>query len=265
MSVIGVYSIKGGVGKTATAVNTAYLAAEEGYRTLVWDLDPQAAATFYFRVRPKVKGGGKGLMRGTEALDAAVKGTDFENLDLLPGDFSLRNLDLVLDDTKKPTKQLARLLEPLSRLYDYIFLDCPPSISLVSENIFRACDSILVPLIPTTLSARTLHQLDDFLRAHGKSGGPRLLPLFTMVDRRRRLHLEIMEQLTAEYPGILATRIPYASEVERMGVHRMPLFGYAPAAAAAKAYRALWQEVKAHMETDGLARTARGRSSDLKL
>jgi len=260
LRVIGVYSIKGGVGKTATAVNTAYLAAEEGYRTLVWDLDPQAAATFYFRVRPKVKGGGRALVRGDRGLDALVKGTDFENLDLLPGDFSLRNLDLVLDGTKKPTKQLARLLEPLSHLYDYIFLDCPPSISLVSENVFRACDSLLVPLIPTTLSARTLHQLEDFLRGHDKLGEPRLLPLFTMVDRRRRLHLELMEQLTAAYPGILATHIPYASEVERMGIHRTPIFAFAPAAAAAKAYRALWQEVKAQTGAVGGA-CAGGRTA----
>jgi len=122
LTVIGVYNIKGGVGKTATAINLAYLAAEEGQRTLVWDLDPQVAATYYFRIRPKVEGGGKALIRGKHALDAMVKGTDFENLGLLPADFSFRNLDLALEDAKQPTKQLSRLLMPLGEEYDYIFL-----------------------------------------------------------------------------------------------------------------------------------------------
>lgn len=244
MKIIGVYNIKGGVGKTATAVNTAYLAAEEGNRTLVWDLDPQAAATYYFRVKPKVKGGGKALVRGKRELDSVVKGTDFENLDLLPADFSFRNMDLVLEDAKKPTKRLSRLLKPLSEEYDYIFLDCPPSISLVSENIFRASDAILVPMIPTTLSARTLHQLMDFLDGHAQLGELRVKPFFSMVDRRKRLHLDLMERLPEQYPGILDTCIPYASDVERMGLNRMPLIAYAPSTAAAKAYRALWDEVK---------------------
>ncbi|MEA3274879.1 MAG: AAA family ATPase [Pseudomonadota bacterium] len=245
MRIIGVYNIKGGVGKTATAINVAYLAAGEGNRTLVWDLDPQAAATYYFRVKPKVKGGGKALVRGKRELDSVVKGTDFENLDLLPADFSFRNMDLVLEDAKKPTKQLTRLLKPLSEEYDYIFLDCPPSISLVSENIFRAADALLVPMIPTTLSERTLHQLLDFLDGHASLSELRVMPFFSMVDRRKRLHTDLVQQLPESYPSMLATSIPYASEIERMGLHRMPLPAYAPSNRAAGAYRALWEEVKA--------------------
>jgi chromosome partitioning protein len=124
------------------------------------------------------------------------------------------------------------------------FLDCPPSISLVSENIFRASDAILVPMIPTTLSARSLGQLMEFLEGHARLERLPVMPLFTMVDRRKRLHLELMELLRVQYPEILGTPIPYASEVERMGVHRMPLPAYAPSNAATKAYRALWDEVK---------------------
>ena len=90
MKVFAIYNIKGGVGKTASSVNLAYLSALEGARTLVWDLDPQGAATFYFRVKPKVKGGGKKLIEGTGNLDPRIRGTDFDNLDLLPADFSYR-------------------------------------------------------------------------------------------------------------------------------------------------------------------------------
>jgi len=249
MKIIGSYNIKGGVGKTATAVNLAYAAAREGKRTLVWDLDPQGAATYYFRVKPKVKGGGKALVKGKREIDGLVKGTDFECLDLLPADFSYRNMDLVLEDNKKPTKQLLRLLRPLSEEYDFIFLDCPPSISLVSENIFRAADVLLVPLIPTTLSARTLDQLLEFLKGHAALGDMTLMPFFSMVDRRKRLHTDLVEQLPEQYPGFLKTAIPYAADVERMGVHRMPLAAYAPSNAAAKAYDALWREVNASLWT----------------
>jgi cellulose biosynthesis protein BcsQ len=244
MRIVGSYNIKGGVGKTAAAVNLAYSAAREGKRTLIWDLDPQGAATYYFRVKPKVKGGGKALVRGKRELDDLVKGTDFENLDLLPADFSYRNMDLVLEDNKKPTKRLLRLLRPLSEAYDLIFLDCPPSISLVSENVFRAADVLLVPMIPTTLSARTLAQLTEFIQGHGGLGGVVVMPFFSMVDRRKRLHLDLMEQLPREHPQMLATSIPYASEVERMGLHRMPVAAYAPSNPAALAYAALWEEIR---------------------
>jgi chromosome partitioning protein len=246
MRIFGVYNIKGGVGKTASAINLAYLSALEGYRTLVWDLDPQAAATFYFRVRPRVKGGGRKMIQGKRDIDDLVKGTDFENLDLLPADFSYRNMDLILGEAKKPAKQLLRLLSPLSREYDRIFLDCPPSISLVSENIFRAADALLIPSIPTTLSMRTYEQLLEFLDGH-KVHGVEMMPFFSMVDRRKRMHLQIMEELPQRHPEVLDTYIPYASDVERMGVHRAPVGDFAANSPAGRAYSRLWEEVKGRL------------------
>ncbi len=172
MRIYATYNIKGGVGKTTTAVNLAYLAAEAGQRTVLWDLDPQGAASFMFRVKPRVKGGGKAIIRGKRPLDDAIKGTDFDNLDLIPADFTYRNMDLLLDpgDSKpgdtpggKPARKLGKLLSPLADEYDAVFLDCPPSVSLVSENVLYAADVIVVPLIPTTLSVRTLEQLSDFI------------------------------------------------------------------------------------------------------
>ena len=245
MKIVGVYNIKGGVGKTATAVNLGYLASRQGLRTLIWDLDPQGAASFYFRIKPKVKGGGKGLIKGKRELDELVKGTDFEDLDLLPADFSYRHMDLALEDSKRPTKQLLRLLRPLSEEYDLVLLDCPPSISLVSENIFRAADLLLVPTIPTTLSARTLQQLHQFISANHKQFTARVLPFFSMADQRKRMHQELMAQLPKRYPDMLQSIIPQASDVERMGSERAPVGRYAGSGKAAKAYRALWEELRA--------------------
>ena len=164
MRVYATYNIKGGVGKTSTAVNLAYLAAASGRRVLLWDLDPQGAATFLFRVKPRVKGGGRGLVSGKRPIDDAVKATDFDNLDLLPADFSYRNMDLELDDARKRTHRLDQLLSGMADDYDIAFLDCPPSVSLVSENVLRAADVLLVPLIPATLSLRTYDPADPFRR-----------------------------------------------------------------------------------------------------
>ncbi|MBV9002333.1 MAG: AAA family ATPase, partial [Solirubrobacterales bacterium] len=123
--VLASYNIKGGVGKTSAAVNLAYLAARDGATTLLWDLDPQGASTYLLRVRPKVKGGGRRLVRGKTDATARIKGTDYERLDLLPADFSYRHMDLHLDAAKRPTRRLARVLAPLAPDYDYVFLDCP--------------------------------------------------------------------------------------------------------------------------------------------
>ena len=196
MKIFATYNIKGGVGKTATAVNLGYLAARDGYRVLLWDLDPQGAASFLFRIKPRVKGGGKALIHGTRPLDAAIKGTDYDGLDLLPADFTYRNLDLLLDAAKRPERRLASLLAPLKSEYDAVFLDCPPSISLLSESVLHAADLLLVPLIPTTLSVRTLDQLTEFV-AGFNGHRPDVLAFFSMIDRRKRLHL----QIAAELPG----------------------------------------------------------------
>ncbi len=248
MKILALYSIKGGVGKTSSAVNLAYNAALAGHRTLVWDLDPQGASTYYFRIKPKIKGGSKDLIAGKRDLDDLIKGTDFANLDLIPADFSFRNLDLLLDDKKHPTQQLKKRLSPLAKDYDFVFLDCPPNISLLSEAVFKAADVLLSPVIPTTLSLRTLAQLNAFINDNGFKN-TRLIPFFSMVDRRKTLHKAIMGEVLADYPDMLKTAVPYASEIERMGLERKPLPAYKDKSRAADAYSELWQEILTQMKT----------------
>lgn len=242
MKIIASYNIKGGVGKTTTTVNLAFLAAASGYKTLVWDLDPQGASSYYFRIKPKIKGGSKDLIAGKRELDRLIKGTDFDNLHLLPADFSFRNLDLVLDAGKKPTMRLHKLLKPLADEYDFIFLDCPPNISLLSEAVFVAADALLSPIIPTTLSLRTLEQLKSFIHDN-ELKNLKLIPFFSMADKRKKMHLNLMEIMCEQHPEILTTIIPYSSEIEKMGIRRMPLAGYSTKGHAIEAYQQLWQEV----------------------
>jgi chromosome partitioning protein len=248
--VLATYNIKGGVGKTSAAVNLAYLASRDGLRTLLWDLDPQGGSTYLFRVKPKVRGGGDKLVRLKSDVEKLIKGTDHPGLDLLPADFSYRHMDLALDRFKRPTRRLARVLEPLSGEYDWVFLDCPPSVSLVSESVFEAADVVLVPIVPATLSARTIGQLDELVAdaRKGHKRGPQVLGFFSMVDGRKKLHRQVMERLRAERSDVLEAAIPASVEVERMGVERDAIAAFAPRGRAAPAYASLWREVRKRVE-----------------
>jgi cellulose biosynthesis protein BcsQ len=246
MKVLAAYNIKGGVGKTAAAVNLGVLAARDGFRTLLWDLDPQGAASFLLRIRPKVRGGGRKLVRGRSDVPELLRGSDVEGLDVLPADFSYRHLDLALDGTKRPTRQLATVLAPLAEHYDLVMVDCQPSISLVSESVFDAADALLVPLIPSTLSLRTFDQLLDYVRNEVKRP-PEILGFFSMVDGRKKLHREVMAQLPIEHPEVSSVAIPAATEVELMGVKRCAVVDSAPRSRAALAYHDLWTEVRARL------------------
>ena len=236
MKVVAVYNSKGGVGKTSAAVNLAWSAAAD-QRTLLWDLDPQAAATWLLGVKEKVKGGATKLVQGKSDAADLVRPTSRPGLEVLPADSSYRDLELALDDTKDPTRRIGRVLEGLRKTYDVIVLDSPPSSSLVTDGVLRAADVVLVPLVPSPLSLRTYEQLlERIAETPGKS--PDVLPFFSMVDRRRTLHL----QTTAALPDAIC--IPSASVVEQMALHREPVVSFAPTTPAAQAYAALWKATR---------------------
>lgn len=241
-TVIAVYSTKGGVGKTTTAVNLAWQAASEGRSVLLWDLDPQAAATWLLQVKPHLRGGAEALVRGKKPAHKAVRESALDRIDVLPADESYRDLEIALDAAKKSSSRVTEALRPLRKDYDIIILDTPPGASLVAENALRAADVVVLPLIPSPLGLRSLEQVRGVIKDAG--GKVALVAFLSQVDRRKRAHLEALEQLPAAHKEIGEEFVGASVVVERMGEHRAPVGVYAPTSESARAFAGLWKRVR---------------------
>lgn len=243
MSIIACYHIKGGVGKTAAAVNLSYLAAQENIKTLLIDFDPQGSASYYFRVRSSQNLKSKKLLKGGKKIDKNIKATDYEKLDILPSNLSYRKLDLKLNNLKKSKQGLKQILQPFDTEYQIIFIDCPPNITLVSENIFYAADILLVPIIPTTLSILTLEKLHQFFNDQNFDSS-KIIAFFSMVEQRKKMHQNTMKKVVVDdQVRLLNAYIPFTVDVENMGLHREPVFCFKPNSVASQSYKALWGEL----------------------
>ncbi len=242
MKTIAFYSIKGGVGKTASCVNIAYLAAEAGKRTLLCDLDPQGASSYYLKVRPKKSFDSTKLIKGGKDLRKSIRESDFTGLDVIPSDLSLRMLDIELSEKKNSQKRLSKTLSDFSDEYDLIILDCPPNITLLSENIIEASDLMFVPMIPTVLSELTYEKLVKHMKGERISESM-LYTFFSLADRRKSLHKQTIAEFTGRKHS-LSSVIPYCSDVEKMGLYREPVLVSAGKSKGAVAYRKLWKEME---------------------
>lgn len=242
MIVIALYNLKGGVGKTASCVNLAYLSASEGYRTLLWDIDPQGSASFYIQGKAKLKGGIRKLISEETDFEDAIVETPYEHLDLVSADTSAKSLDALITALAASKKRLKTVLAGVEKPYDFVFIDCPPGLSAISENVFQAADVVLMPVIPTTLSIRTYHMVKDYFKEKNLDLS-RLMCFFTMVDLRKNMHHTIMEELYKD-KRFFGNYIPYLSDIEKMGTHQAPVAAFARSSYAAQCYRDLWEEIR---------------------
>jgi ATPases involved in chromosome partitioning len=243
MRIIAFYSPKGGVGKTAAAVNTAYLASRANISTLLWDLDPQGAASFYLAGAEMVKGRKLSkLLEGKSPIARFIHEDVYPNLDFIPAHSSFRNFDIKLEH-EEGHNVLKDLLAPLSEDTSLVVLDCPPTLSRLTEQVLEMADKVYVPMVPTWLSLNSWNQLREFVKDK-KLGNKKLRPFFSMVDRRKNLHRDILAQAEEVFGHPAPAAVPYASAVERMGEEGQPLELLAPNTPAAAEFRKLWESVR---------------------
>lgn len=239
---IAVYNLKGGVGKTSTAVNLAWCAAAgSGRSTLLWDLDPQAAATYLIGKDKELKDEAQAVFSKSVSAHALIRKSTVPNIDILAADISLRGLNRLLFEINKK-KHLKKLLRELGKDYDRIILDCPPGLTETSDQILRAADLVIVPVIPSPLSQRAFFEVQKYLDGQSGKHAP-MLPVHSMVDRRRNLHKKALAQ-QPDWPTI-----PYASIIEQMAEQRAPLGSFAPSSAINQAYRQLWAGIERKIAT----------------
>jgi len=233
--VIAIYNIKGGVGKTSTTINLAFNASKKD-KVLVWDLDPQGASTFY--LEKKVKNRNLIEKMKTNGLEKYIKKTNFKNIDLIRADLSLKDLDKYLKDDKL----FKRLLKSIKG-YKYIFIDSPPTLSPISQNIFKASDVIVIPTIPTILSVRTYNQIVNYFKSY--TSKRKVFTFLSMVDKRKKMHLEISKKiLHLPKKQVLKTPIYNSVLVEKMGEELNPVEIFAPHSETAQSYKTLWKELE---------------------
>ncbi|MFZ4723904.1 MAG: ParA family protein [Paludibacter sp.] len=243
MKVYGIFNIKGGVGKTAASVNLSYLSSLDGNKTLLWDLDPQGASSFYFDQVQGFDASLKKIIRGKVDLSDIITGTEYHKLDIIPSDFSYRNIDTILNQVKKSKKRIREALKDLKDKYDVVFLDCPPGISILAENIFHACDFILVPTVPTPLCLQTYEQIISFFEDDDLDIST-VIPFFSMVEMRKSVHQNMMKELTRKMPNLCSTSIPFLADIEKMGIYRKPLAEFSPNSKGSTSYKTLWKEIE---------------------
>ncbi|MFV0316243.1 MAG: ParA family protein [Microthrixaceae bacterium] len=245
MRVIAVAGAKGGVGKTSIAVNIACWAACDGIATLLWDLDPQGSASHCLRVPPRRSGATQGLFGGKHNLDDHVCSSVHPDLDVVPADSDLRDIENVLARRKWPAKAIRKMLQPVSEDYDLAVLDCPPGLGLLAEAAFSAASVVVVPVVPSPLSARSLDQVGAFVEERGLDTD--VLAVLSMVDRRKVLHNQMLAALDGDDRFATAV-VPLSSAVERMGLEQVPSVLSSPRSLGSKAIGDLWKGLRVSLD-----------------
>ena len=244
--IIAIANQKGGVGKTTTSVNLTAILADMGQRVLAVDLDPQGNTTSGLGMTVEDKSVYEAVM-GRIGLKEAVQHTDVPRLDLVGADIRLAGAELELVSVDKREFRLKTALAAVQKDYDFIFIDCPPSLSLLTLNALTAADRVLVPIQCEYYALEGVSSLMNTISRVKKTFNPRIDlegVVLTMLDGRTNLGLQVVAEVKKHFKKkTFATTIPRSIRLGEAPSHGEPIHMYDPRSAGAVAYRALAAEL----------------------
>ena len=246
--IIAIANQKGGVGKSTTAINLAACLAEKEQKVLIVDIDPQGNATSGLGVsKDDVENTIYQVMLGTISADDAIQKDVFDNLDVLPSNVNLAGAEIELIDVENREYILKNILYDIKDRYDYIVLDCPPSLSMLTVNAMTAADTVLVPIQCEYYALEGLTQLIHTINLVKRKLNPELElegVVFTMYDARTNLSLQVVENVKENLgQNIYNTIIPRNVRLAEAPSHGLPINIYDSKSAGAESYRLLAEEV----------------------
>ena len=247
--IIAIANQKGGVGKTTTAVNLSAALAEAGKKVLMTDLDPQGNTTSGLGGRVNERNSVYDAMMGRTSLKTSIQNTEIKKLHLLGSDIRLAAAEVELVSVNDREFYLKKLLGPVRDDYDFIFVDCPPSLSLLTLNALAAADTVLVPIQCEYYALEGVTSLMNTIQRVKRTFNPRLEIegiLLTMLDGRTNLGLQVVDQVKKHFrKEVFATMIPRNVRLGEAPSHGQPINLYDPKSTGAMAYQSLAKEVLA--------------------
>ena len=245
--VIAIANQKGGVGKTTTAVNLSAWLAEMGKKTLMVDLDPQGNTTSGLGCKIKENNSIYDALMGQAKLDDCIQKTEVKKLKLVGADIRLAGAEVELVSAERREYYLKTILAPVRERFDFVLIDCPPSLSILTLNALAAADSVLVPIQCEYYALEGVTSLMNTISRVKKTMNPRLEiegVLLTMLDGRTNLGLQVVEQVKKHFrKEVFSTTIPRNVRLGEAPSHGEPIHLYDPKSSGAKAYKALAKEV----------------------
>lgn len=252
-TIVSLVNQKGGVGKTTTAVSLAVALGRRGQRVLLVDLDPQANATSALGVDGRdIAGTYDAILDETPMSDCIVQVPD-ESVSLVPSSAELSGAEVELVPVMARERRLTNALAQVKDNYDWILVDCPPSLGLLTINALNASDAVIIPVQCEYMALEGLSRLMDTLDLVKRNLNPRLHVMgvvLTMFDARTRLAAQVVEEVRGHFPQTFGTIIPRSVRLSEAPSHGKSIFSYDQGGRSATAYDAVASEL---LERAGVA------------